>query len=93
MDESTEMLATRRSRRSTAGNRCAETLCYYDFENLTFESRMEAVMAEMAVEEENKDIEDDIDFVNDKSEPTATPLLSLCSPSYSLRTCFLDSNL
>jgi len=29
MDEPTEMLATRRSRRSTAGNRCAETLCYY----------------------------------------------------------------
>ncbi|KIM39113.1 hypothetical protein M413DRAFT_29672 [Hebeloma cylindrosporum] len=50
MDESTEMLATRRSRRSTAGN------------------RMEAVMAEMAVEEENKDMEDDNDFVNDKIE-------------------------
>jgi hypothetical protein len=34
---------------------------------------MEAVMAEMAVEDENKDIEDDNEFVNDKSEPTTTP--------------------
>jgi len=68
MDESTEMLATRRSRRTTAGNRCAETLCCYGFKNLTFLFRMEAVMAEMAIEEENKDMEDDNDFVNDKSE-------------------------
>jgi len=86
MDESTEMLATRRSRRSTAGNRCAETLCYYGFKNLTFQFRMEAVMAEMAIEEENKDMEDDNDFVNDKSEHTATHLFFLGSPSYSPRS-------
>ena len=47
---------------------------------------MEAVMAEMAVEEEKQDIEDDNDFVNDKGEPTTTPSLFLCSPSYLPRT-------
>ena len=35
MDESTEMLATCRSRRNIAGNRCAETLYYYGCKVLT----------------------------------------------------------
>ena len=30
-------------------------------------------MAEMAIEDENKDMEDDNDFVNDKSAPTSAP--------------------
>jgi hypothetical protein len=34
---------------------------------------MEAVMAEMAIDDESKDIEDDIDFVNDKGTPPAIP--------------------
>jgi len=41
-------------------------------------------MAEMAVEDENKDMEDDNDFVNDKSAPTAILLFFfVCSLSYS----------
>ncbi|KXN86148.1 hypothetical protein AN958_10450 [Leucoagaricus sp. SymC.cos] len=43
-------LATRRSRRSTAGN------------------RMEAALAEMSLDETNKDLDDDNEFVNDKDE-------------------------
>ncbi|KAF8169952.1 YL1 nuclear protein-domain-containing protein [Pholiota molesta] len=54
MDDSTnaptEMLVTRRSKRSTAGN------------------RMEAALAEMALDDSNKDMDDDNDFVDDKVE-------------------------
>ncbi|PPQ97028.1 hypothetical protein CVT26_001286 [Gymnopilus dilepis] len=50
MDGQSEMLATRRSKRSTAGN------------------RMEAALAEMALEEVGKDLDDDIDFINEKDE-------------------------
>ncbi|PPQ78808.1 hypothetical protein CVT25_010677 [Psilocybe cyanescens] len=46
--ENPEMLVTRRSKRSTAGN------------------RMEAALAEMALDDANKDLDDDNDFVNDK---------------------------
>ncbi|KAF8972581.1 YL1 nuclear protein-domain-containing protein [Flammula alnicola] len=45
-----EMLVTRRSKRSTAGN------------------RMEAALAEMGMDDLNKDMDDDNDFVNDKVE-------------------------
>ncbi|KAF8893187.1 YL1 nuclear protein-domain-containing protein [Gymnopilus junonius] len=48
MEEQHELLATRRSKRSTAGN------------------RMEAALAEMALDDVVKDMEDDNDFVNDK---------------------------
>jgi hypothetical protein len=44
------------------------------------------VMAEMAVEEEKQNIEDDNDFVNDKGELIATPSLFICSPSHLHRT-------
>jgi len=37
-------------------------------------------MAEMAVEEEKQDIEDDNDFVNDKGEPTPTPYCFFVRP-------------
>ncbi|KAH9487240.1 hypothetical protein JR316_0001309 [Psilocybe cubensis] len=50
-EEQPELLVTRRSKRSTAGN------------------RMEAALAEMALEEANmKELDDDNDFVNDKVE-------------------------
>lgn len=45
-----DLLVSRRSRRSTAGN------------------RMEAALAEMALDTTEKDMEDDIDFINDKDE-------------------------
>ncbi|TFK38664.1 YL1 nuclear protein-domain-containing protein [Crucibulum laeve] len=50
MAEPVELLATRRPKRATAGNRMAEAL------------------AEMALDEFNKDLDDDNDFVNDKDE-------------------------
>lgn len=43
---------------------------------------MEVVMAEMAVEEEKQDIEEDSGFVNEKGVPIATPSLFFCSPSH-----------
>ncbi|KAJ3574987.1 hypothetical protein NP233_g1393 [Leucocoprinus birnbaumii] len=45
-----DTLATRRSRRSTAGN------------------RMEAALAEMALDDANKDLDDDNEFLNEKDE-------------------------
>ncbi|PPQ98974.1 hypothetical protein CVT24_003470 [Panaeolus cyanescens] len=49
-EEPTEMLATRRSKRSTAGN------------------RMEAALAEMALEDANKDLDDDKEFFVENDE-------------------------
>lgn len=65
-----EMLVTRRSKRSTAGNRCVSAIRTPSI--LTFVYSMEAALAEMASEDLSKEIEDDIDFIDDKGRRRCT---------------------
>lgn len=63
MADPEDSLVSRRSRRSTAGNR------YGYFPNLiprTYYNSMEAALAEMALDTTEKDVENDNDFVNEK---------------------------
>lgn len=68
-----ELLATRREKRSTAGNRFVASSSVLVCLQFIFCGSMEAALAEMALEDSNKDLDDDNDFVNDKGPFNVRP--------------------